>query len=1497
MAQTRATLAQLESRLASGGDASGIRATLRDERRKLLVLDEAYRAEFARIDSTLRRAGLTPNELEEKLDVWRDFTAHYRQRMDASLAAFDRLSGASVPSRREIASLRAGLGEPAVFSTKPFPVPPSAVALRDFPSRAEPISHADAPEPPGPADLAETSVVKLSADIRALASALGNSPAALFAYVHDNIRWVPYFLAMQNSEAVLWAGRGSDADQATLLIALLRAAGIPARYVIGDISISTEDAINWTGTKDRSGALRTLLAATLGQVIGTEGVQIQHTWVEAWVDNGAGPAWVAMSPGFKKQTFQSGLQMSIPVFDRPQFLSVPSTRLSTEVYSDQIHGALATAFPGRDFTELGYTGTVVPAPTDKLPQFPFTPVDVTTRAAALPADAEWKATVALADRVSNQIYLTRDFLLPEVCLQSLTISYVAATEADQKVINSFGGIDKVPAGMVNLLAQFRLDDAIVATSTPVSNLKALKLTDAVRSPNPSTPLKTATYAEFAGEPAAVALVGPQVSDKWIGARIDSLLAMLPSASLDSVVRETLFLAGMLHDQQMQHEWASISGPLQYNFDYSLQVPFGTNLLASSAITALFDRPFLATARFFAMDDGIIPPRPFNINAPLGTPADVNVFQAMDAARSSSECVTFERLALLASVCTINAMQTASQNKIPILTINQSNSGTLLPTVASLPDDIASSIRSYVQGGATVTIPQRPVTMGAWTGFPWIVDWADITQPSFFGVNQLNGAYTSGDAEPAPVTDNPGVTGEPTAANGTSCSDPVTVSNGNMFQQQTDLAISSRGPSLVLSRTYNSFSAPNDGPFGYGWSHSYATSLKDSGSTVTLTNGTGGSSNFTLQGGNYVSPPGLNLKLTKDAQGYTILEKHGTQFRFNTKGVLQSITDRNGNALMLSYDQSGRLTTITDALNRAVTLSYGSGNHVASVQDFAGRKVIYSYDSSGNLASVMDAGGNRTSYSYYSGVFAHLLQTVTKPAGNSTSFEYYVNRQTARISDSAGRNMRLLYLPFSHQTIFIDARGFATSYFFNALGNVTRVVKPDGNYVDTTFTADAKVASTEDENGNVTQFAYDALGNLTSVMDALAGTLKLAYEPNFNMVTSLTDALGKVTKFEYDSHGNLVHEVRPLGVETRFAYDSFGEVISGTDGEGNTAHIAYDAFGNPTTVTDPLGNASQFKYDQLRRLIGITDPLGNAGSLQFDELDHLTQVTDPLGATISSVYDGNGNTTQITDANGRATRFSYDPLDNLAQVTDARSGITQYGYSEPGCGCQSAGSDLLADRSASAETRSYVYDFNHSLTQVTDAMGGTTSFGYNARGDLVQKRDAKGNVIRYEYDAAGRLLHKIFPDGSDARFTYDVGGHLTGLSNANSSLTFTYDDLSRLTSATDSRFGKTIKFAYNRNSQRIALTDSEGGVISYSYDAGGNLVSVTNPSGAKVHFGYDALNRAVTRAYSNGVIASASFDAAGRTESISYQGGQTGQSSIRHQRRRAVAGFAHFFVFI
>ena len=54
--------------------------------------------------------------------------------------------------------------------------------------------------------------------------------AALFNYVRDNINYSFYYDTRYGATGTLNARSGNDVDQAHLLIAMLRAAGIPARY-------------------------------------------------------------------------------------------------------------------------------------------------------------------------------------------------------------------------------------------------------------------------------------------------------------------------------------------------------------------------------------------------------------------------------------------------------------------------------------------------------------------------------------------------------------------------------------------------------------------------------------------------------------------------------------------------------------------------------------------------------------------------------------------------------------------------------------------------------------------------------------------------------------------------------------------------------------------------------------------------------------------------------------------------------------------------------------------------------------------------------------------------------------------------------------------------------------------------------------------------------------------------------------------------------------------
>jgi uncharacterized membrane protein/uncharacterized protein YegL len=67
------------------------------------------------------------------------------------------------------------------------------------------------------------------------AAQLGQDPEALFTFVRD-LDFESYEGSLRGARGTLWSAAGNSTDQASLLIALLRASGVPARYRSGELA-------------------------------------------------------------------------------------------------------------------------------------------------------------------------------------------------------------------------------------------------------------------------------------------------------------------------------------------------------------------------------------------------------------------------------------------------------------------------------------------------------------------------------------------------------------------------------------------------------------------------------------------------------------------------------------------------------------------------------------------------------------------------------------------------------------------------------------------------------------------------------------------------------------------------------------------------------------------------------------------------------------------------------------------------------------------------------------------------------------------------------------------------------------------------------------------------------------------------------------------------------------------------------------------------------------
>lgn len=68
------------------------------------------------------------------------------------------------------------------------------------------------------------------------AADLNHDPAQIFAFMQNEIGYESYKGSLRGARGTLWSKAGNALDQASLMIALLRASGIPARYVKGTLS-------------------------------------------------------------------------------------------------------------------------------------------------------------------------------------------------------------------------------------------------------------------------------------------------------------------------------------------------------------------------------------------------------------------------------------------------------------------------------------------------------------------------------------------------------------------------------------------------------------------------------------------------------------------------------------------------------------------------------------------------------------------------------------------------------------------------------------------------------------------------------------------------------------------------------------------------------------------------------------------------------------------------------------------------------------------------------------------------------------------------------------------------------------------------------------------------------------------------------------------------------------------------------------------------------------
>ncbi|RTL29129.1 MAG: type IV secretion protein Rhs [Burkholderiales bacterium] len=740
----------------------------------------------------------------------------------------------------------------------------------------------------------------------------------------------------------------------------------------------------------------------------------------------------------------------------------------------------------------------------------------------------------------------------------------------------------------------------------------------------------------------------------------------------------------------------------------------------------------------------------------------------------------------------------------------------------------------------------------------------------------------------------------TASNGvTSVSilsgDPVNMVSGNLYHNDTDITIKGRGGlPIVFTRAYNSRN-PADGPLGFGWTHNFNAKLKfygvESGQAkFSWIDGTGAEKFYAAPSGSHTNgninlntpianPPGVFVTLQRLADGtYSVKEKNGLTYKFasatgpsGTPGTgttpvyaaLQSITDRNGNSLTLSYAGSTGcaggtlLCTVTDSIGHTLSFTY-SGIHITQIKDFSGRTYQYGYtDSNNNLTSFSNplavAGKQKAvSYSYYTSTdgtsFNHLMKQYTLPRGNGMKFEYYANgrvfRHTVVRTDGTASPDQInlfTYNDFRRETVQTNERLGDKHFFFDPYGNPTKVLEENGaehsysyDCIDQTQAPGSTNClnpynrlSETNPAGYVTQYAYDSNGNVTQITPprgTSAATKYVDYN-GFGQPRRIQDGNGHWTIQRFNTTGNLTDVIRvvasyapPSCASAECTVPTAAQVLSWTV-------RGYDSAGNLTSTKRVRDVAGQIANNTATSNTGPLVTYGfdsnkwNATSISRVGIKN----ADTSASTVNTAtlgYDSLGRLTSGVDADWYSTQFNYDDLDRPYQATDRLGQLRTYQFDANGNAVGQSLTISIAGVSTLVDSSSSRYDDSDRVIQSLDAGGFATAFTYDAAGNVLSITNPDGYVVSFDYDAANRPIHAYDQANNAVTTLRDTGGRTRSVTDPNgNTVTSSYWDATR-----DGRL-KSVTYPLILDNGRGGQLTS-GRSIQYDYDAVGNVTSVT-----------------------------------------------------------------------
>ena len=365
-------------------------------------------------------------------------------------------------------------------------------------------------------DVQASEEIIISSQIIDLATQLNNNPVEIFNYVKNNIEFEPYAWVKKTNEQCFRDLKCNDYDTSSLLISLLRASGIPARYKQSHILVSKENVWKLLWVSDIKTAYYAFHQAKIPVYIMSNGTPldtnfetadfssvthlvVKWTFAEMYYDydhkwanhsndiyfsnintqadldiklaESSDREWLKIDPSFKYSTVINNKDNTNIVENSTintdtffeWYLQTGDVKWALESYKNKlVETSVATDIT--DLAEYSFNKTIEKTTFEMLPvTFPYSRITGTTSGGTVIEDKifssivdteKQKIEIELKDSSTGNIILKKSYRVTEVNNTPINLEYTWTTQADKDTIASYGSLHLTPSNLVNIQPSF-----------------------------------------------------------------------------------------------------------------------------------------------------------------------------------------------------------------------------------------------------------------------------------------------------------------------------------------------------------------------------------------------------------------------------------------------------------------------------------------------------------------------------------------------------------------------------------------------------------------------------------------------------------------------------------------------------------------------------------------------------------------------------------------------------------------------------------------------------------------------------------------------------------------------------------------------------------------------------------------------------------------------------------------------------------------------------------